>query len=101
MQRRHYGGDHLAFGDLVRTFISREVLPRYLEWESAGISPRELFTSAGSDLVVNGAKTFITNGVNADLVITVVRTSPDRHKGARRSGDRSGHCKTRVSCWPK
>ena len=177
MQRKHYDGDHLAFGDLVRTFISREILPSYLEWESAGISPRELFTSAGSagllalevpeeyggaglsdfrfnqllgeelmlhgiagagigltlhndvclpyftkyctdeqrhrwlpgitsgelitavamsepgagsdlagirtsavaagsDLVVNGAKTFITNGVNADLVITVVRTSP-------------------------
>ena len=176
MQRKHYSGDHLAFGDLARTFISREILPRYLEWESAGISPRELFTAAGSagllalevpeeyggaglsdfrfnqllgeelmlhgiagagigltlhndvclpyftkygtdeqrhrwlpgitsgelitavamsepgagsdlagirtsavatgsDLVVNGAKTFITNGVNADLVITVVRTT--------------------------
>ena len=37
--------------------------------------------ATGSDLVVNGAKTFITNGVNADLLITVVRTSPDRHKG--------------------
>jgi acyl-CoA dehydrogenase len=48
MQRKHYSGDHLAFGDLARTFISREILPRYLEWESAGISPRELFTSAGS-----------------------------------------------------
>jgi alkylation response protein AidB-like acyl-CoA dehydrogenase len=182
MQRRHYDGDHLAFGDLVRTFISREILTRYLEWESAGISPRELFTAAGgagllglevpeeyggaglsdfrfnqmlgeelmlhgiagagigltlhndvclpyftkyctdeqrhrwlpgiasgelitavamsepgagsdlagirtsavaagTDLVVNGVKTFITNGVNADLVITVVRTSPDPHKG--------------------
>ena len=27
--------------------------------------------------VVNGAKTFITNGIHADLVITVVRTDPD------------------------
>ena len=27
----------------------------------------------GSDYVVNGAKTFITNGINADLVITAVR----------------------------
>ncbi|MBV9821831.1 MAG: acyl-CoA dehydrogenase family protein [Actinobacteria bacterium] len=35
----------------------------------------------GDDLVVNGAKTFITNGINADLVITAVRTGPDRHKG--------------------
>jgi alkylation response protein AidB-like acyl-CoA dehydrogenase len=35
----------------------------------------------GDHYIVNGAKTFITNGVNADLVITVVRTSPDPHKG--------------------
>lgn len=31
----------------------------------------------GDEYVVNGAKTFITNGINADLVITVVRTDPD------------------------
>ncbi|WP_440713309.1 acyl-CoA dehydrogenase family protein [Gordonia sp. FQ] len=30
---------------------------------------------------VNGAKTFITNGINADLVITAVRTSADPHRG--------------------
>ena len=67
-----------------------------------GIASGELITAvgmtepgAGSDLagirtsakrdgdhyVVNGSKTFITNGINADLVITVVRTSEDRHKG--------------------
>ena len=31
----------------------------------------------GDEYVVNGAKTFITNGINADLVVTVVRTDPD------------------------
>jgi long-chain-acyl-CoA dehydrogenase len=31
----------------------------------------------GSDWIVNGAKTFITNGINADLVIVVARTNPD------------------------
>lgn len=35
----------------------------------------------GDHFLVNGAKTFITNGQNADLVITAVRTSPDRHHG--------------------
>jgi alkylation response protein AidB-like acyl-CoA dehydrogenase len=31
---------------------------------------------------VNGSKTFITNGINADLVITAVKTDPkQRHKG--------------------
>ncbi|GAA1449151.1 acyl-CoA dehydrogenase family protein [Nocardiopsis tropica] len=31
----------------------------------------------GGDLVLNGSKTFITNGVNADLVIVVCRTDPE------------------------
>jgi alkylation response protein AidB-like acyl-CoA dehydrogenase len=42
-------------------------------------------TSARRDdghYVVNGSKTFITNGINADLVITAVKTDPkERHKG--------------------
>ncbi|MBE7188258.1 acyl-CoA dehydrogenase family protein [Jatrophihabitans endophyticus] len=67
-----------------------------------GIASGELITAvamtepgAGSDLsgirttakrdgdhyVVNGAKTFITNGINADLVITAVRTGEHKHKG--------------------
>src|ERR1700710_1672516 len=29
-----------------------------------------------ADFIVNGSKTFITNGINADLVITVVKTDP-------------------------
>lgn len=32
----------------------------------------------GDDWVVNGSKTFITNGYSADLVITAVRTSPEK-----------------------
>jgi alkylation response protein AidB-like acyl-CoA dehydrogenase len=68
-----------------------------------GICSGELITAvgmtepgAGSDLagigttairrgdvyVVNGSKTFITNGINADLVITAVKTDPSqRHAG--------------------
>ncbi len=45
----------------------------------AGIS-----TSAvrdGDDYIVNGSKVFISNGQNADLVVTAVRTGPDAHKG--------------------
>jgi alkylation response protein AidB-like acyl-CoA dehydrogenase len=34
------------------------------------------------EYVVSGSKTFITNGINADLVITAVKTDPsERHKG--------------------
>lgn len=35
----------------------------------------------GDHYIVNGAKTFISSGQNADLVLTVVRTSDDPHKG--------------------
>jgi alkylation response protein AidB-like acyl-CoA dehydrogenase len=36
----------------------------------------------GDSYIVNGSKTFITNGINADLVITAVKTDPaERHRG--------------------
>ena len=184
MDRKHYDDDHLAFADAFRAFADKVVVPNYLDWERAGITPREVFQEAGkrrlpghgraravrrrrgrrlpvqpgagradrarrhrrhrasacrctttsacrtssptaptsrssagcpgiasgelitavamtepgagSDLagirttakrdgdhyVVNGAKTFITNGINADLVITAVKTGTDRATGA-------------------
>lgn len=37
---------------------------------------------SGDHYVVNGAKTFISSGINADLVVTAVKTDPSqRHKG--------------------
>lgn len=177
MIRLLYERDHEAFREAFRAFVDSEIAPSHEEWSSAGIVPRELFTTAGkagflgmdvpeayggggvrdfrynaiiteelmrsgmspaglgivlqndvcmpyflsccteeqkrrwlpdivsgeivtaiamtepgtgSDLasitttarregdhyVVNGAKTFITNGINADLVITAVKTNP-------------------------
>jgi alkylation response protein AidB-like acyl-CoA dehydrogenase len=39
-------------------------------------------TRDGDSYVVNGSKTFITNGINSDLVVTAVKTDPDqRHAG--------------------
>jgi alkylation response protein AidB-like acyl-CoA dehydrogenase len=182
MQRNHYAEEHLAFAEAFRAFADKEIVPNYLDWERAGITPREVFREAGrsgflgmavpeqhggggvadfrfnqalneqvasagitgtglgitlhndtclpyflsygndeqharwlpgivsgelitavamtepgagsdlagirtsarldgSDYVVNGSKTFITNGINADLVITAVRTGADRHHG--------------------
>jgi alkylation response protein AidB-like acyl-CoA dehydrogenase len=46
----------------------------------AGISTTAV-RGPGGDYIVNGSKTFITNGINADLVITAVRTGPDPHRG--------------------
>jgi long-chain-acyl-CoA dehydrogenase len=182
MDRKHYEPEHIAFGEAVRAFIDKEMVPNFLEWEQIGSAPRELFQvagqngflgmavpeeyggggvsdfrfnqamneqmayagvtgsglgltlhndtclpyfltyatdqqrrrwlpgivsgelitavamtepGAGSDLtgirtsavrdggeyIVNGSKTFITNGINADLVITAVRTGRDPHRG--------------------
>ena len=185
MDRKHYDDEHVAFGEAFRAFADKVIVPHYLEWERAGITPREVFQEAGrggflgmgvpeqfggggvddfrfhqvldeqigaagiggtglgislhndiclpyflaycndeqkarwlagivsgdlitaiamtepgagSDLagirtsatrdgdsyVVNGSKTFITNGINADLVITAVKTSSDPNN--RRGG---------------
>jgi alkylation response protein AidB-like acyl-CoA dehydrogenase len=35
----------------------------------------------GDDWIVNGAKTFISNGINADLIVTAVRTGDHPHAG--------------------
>jgi alkylation response protein AidB-like acyl-CoA dehydrogenase len=81
------------------TYCNEQQLERWLP----GIVSGELITAIamtepgiGSDLasmstrakredghyVVDGSKTFITNGINADLVITAVKTDPsERHRG--------------------
>ncbi|ALL79727.1 acyl-CoA dehydrogenase (plasmid) [Pseudonocardia sp. EC080610-09] len=46
----------------------------------SGISTRAVRDQSG-DYVINGAKTFISNGQNADLVVVAARTSEDRHRG--------------------
>ncbi|HEX8768562.1 MAG TPA: acyl-CoA dehydrogenase family protein [Jatrophihabitans sp.] len=66
----------IASGELITAVAMTE--------PGAGSDLAGIRTSAvadGDDLIVNGAKTFITNGINADLVITAVRTGPERHKG--------------------
>jgi alkylation response protein AidB-like acyl-CoA dehydrogenase len=46
----------------------------------AGIATKAV--REGDHYVVNGAKTFITNGINADLMVTAVKTDPaERHRG--------------------
>jgi alkylation response protein AidB-like acyl-CoA dehydrogenase len=67
-----------------------ELLPRMLSGESiaaiamtepgAGSDLQGVRTTArrdGDDYVINGAKTFITNGQNADVIITVCKTNPE------------------------
>jgi alkylation response protein AidB-like acyl-CoA dehydrogenase len=66
----------IASGELITAVAMTE--------PGAGSDLAGIRTSAvrdGDDYVVNGSKTFITNGINADLVITAVRTGEDRHHG--------------------
>jgi len=80
-------------------YASEEQMARWLPGIATGELPLAIGMSEpgiGSDLAglqttairdgdcyrVNGAKTFITNGINADLVITCVKTNPSqRHRG--------------------
>jgi alkylation response protein AidB-like acyl-CoA dehydrogenase len=67
-------------------FVSGEILTAIAMSEpGAGSDLKAISTTArrdGDDWVLNGAKTFITSGLLADLVIVVARTDPDAgHKG--------------------
>ena len=66
----------LASGDLMTAIAMTE--------PGTGSDLAGIVTSAvrdGDGYVINGSKTFITNGINADLVIVVARTGPDPHGG--------------------
>ena len=39
MQRKHFEPEHEAFAQSFRTFAEKELVPHYLEWERAGITP--------------------------------------------------------------
>ncbi len=103
-------GDAMASGMCI-TLHNDVVLPYFLSLATAdqkerwlpGMASGELMGAiamtepgAGSDLagikttavrdgdtyVVNGSKTFITNGINSDVVVTAVKTNPEeRHSG--------------------
>ena len=47
MRRTLYDDDHEAFRASARTFVDKEIAPHVDEWSAAGITPRELFTTAG------------------------------------------------------
>jgi alkylation response protein AidB-like acyl-CoA dehydrogenase len=74
-KQRWYPG--LASGDLMGAIAMTE--------PGAGSDLAGIQTSAirdGDSYLVNGSKTFITNGINADLIVTAVKTDPSqRHTG--------------------
>ncbi|MGP3982338.1 acyl-CoA dehydrogenase family protein [Streptomyces sp. KR80] len=47
MKRRIFTAEHDAFRGTVRTFLAKEVLPHYEEWEKDGIVSRDAWLAAG------------------------------------------------------
>ena len=79
-------------------FVSGEILTAIGMTEASGGSDlAALKTTAvrdGDDWILNGSKTFITNGYSADLVVVAARTDPDakrgRHLAVRHRGGHGG-----------
>lgn len=76
----HYGSDEQK-AELLPRMLSGETIAAIAMTEpGAGSDLQGVRTTArldGNNYVINGAKTFITNGQNADLIITVCKTNPD------------------------
>ncbi|WP_031074311.1 acyl-CoA dehydrogenase family protein [Streptomyces sp. NRRL S-118] len=47
MKRRIFSAEHDAFRETVRTFLAKEVLPHYEQWEKDGIVARDAWLAAG------------------------------------------------------
>ena len=43
----------------------------------AGIKTRAVYDPATDEYVINGSKTYITNGLRADVIVLVTKTDPD------------------------
>jgi len=72
---RWLGG--IASGELITAIAMTEP---GIGSDLAGMSTRA--TREGEHYVLNGTKTFITNGINADVVIVAAKTDPaERHRG--------------------
>ncbi len=76
-EQRHRWLKGIASGELITAIAMTE--------PGIGSDLASMATTAirdGDHYLVNGSKTFITNGINADLVITAVKTDPtQRHRG--------------------
>ena len=76
----HYGNDEQKAQWLPRLLSGEAVAAIAMTEPGAGSDLQGVRTSArrdGDEYVINGSKTYITNGQNADVVVTVCKTNPD------------------------
>ncbi|ALJ16557.1 acyl-CoA dehydrogenase family protein [Sphingopyxis macrogoltabida] len=76
----HYGSEEQKAALLPRMLSGETIVAIAMTEPGAGSDLQGVRTSArrdGDGYVINGAKTFITNGQNADVIITVCKTNPD------------------------
>ncbi len=81
----NYANDEQKKRWLPKLIAGEHILAIAMSEPAAGSDLAGIRTTAvrdGNDYIVNGSKTFITNGIMSDLVVTVVKTNPElKHKG--------------------
>lgn len=76
----HYASDELNAQWLPRLLSGESISAIAMTEPGAGSDLQGVRTTArrdGDEFVINGSKTFITNGQNADIIITVCKTEPE------------------------
>lgn len=75
----NYGSDEMKTEYLPKLVSGESIAAIAMTEPGAGSDLQGVKTSAvrdGNEYVINGAKTYITNGQNADLILTVCKTDP-------------------------
>jgi acyl-CoA dehydrogenase len=75
----NYGSDEMKAKYLPRLVSGESIAAIAMTEPGAGSDLQGVKTTAvrdGNDYVINGSKTYITNGQNADLILTVCKTDP-------------------------
>jgi acyl-CoA dehydrogenase len=75
----NYGSDAMKAKYLPRLISGESIAAIAMTEPGAGSDLQGVKTTAvrdGNDYVINGSKTYITNGQNADLILTVCKTDP-------------------------
>lgn len=95
-EQRHKWLPPMASGEIVTAIAMTE--------PGTGSDLQALRTTAvtdGDDYVINGAKTFISNGMLADLVVVAAKTAQRWARCGHCVADRGGNRTIRLSPWPQ